>query len=452
MPLRTRTTGAESVNYYSGSFAITGSNIPAYGTTSRPPGTLILGGNEHVDTRSSITDVTGSPGVPHSCTHKKRVLGGASQTRFRYKAHGTVAPNLGTISMDLACNQAISLATAACSTHLVVPDGAGVANGRVPSTCPELVDGVNALYELKDLRSMVDRIPLHLLWAAARNIRSTETKRELDKWLANIRKTCKSPALLLQELIGVDLMWKFGLAPMVKDVNSIHSMLGSLDAKLKALMSKTFTFRGMHREVKASNAFAKSGFLTSPAWLELTSTTSINTTVQWISGVIRRLNPDWIEDIDLLRLALMRDSLGLSLDATDIWQAVPYSFVVDWFLPISNFLDQFARGVDPGWLVTDGWWQTKKSSTIVEVRCSMFPYGITNLEVDELDGNIHVAGCQLEDYQRSVLTTAPPWASVTYVPQFRFPGSDKVGLSKWFTGLELVLQRFSSGGRVTTAR
>jgi len=41
------------------------------------------------------------------------------------------------------------------------------------------------------------------------------------------------------------------------------------------------------------------------------------------------------------RLMLFLDFVDLSIDASDLWAVAPLSFVVDWFLPISDFLKDF---------------------------------------------------------------------------------------------------------------
>lgn len=48
------------------------------------------------------------------------------------------------------------------------------------------------------------------------------------------------------------------------------------------------------------------------------------------------------------------DALGLTLNAATVWNALPWSFVVDWVLRVGDFLDQFkVRGVEPIVEITD---------------------------------------------------------------------------------------------------
>jgi hypothetical protein len=40
----------------------------------------------------------------------------------------------------------------------------------------------------------------------------------------------------------------------------------------------------------------------------------------------------------IYRVAQLSESLGIKLDAGIVWDAIPYSFVVDWFLNVSEWL------------------------------------------------------------------------------------------------------------------
>jgi hypothetical protein len=48
--------------------------------------------------------------------------------------------------------------------------------------------------------------------------------------------------------------------------------------------------------------------------------------------------PDLLEWCDKLKAIL--DILGLRLTPSKIWEAIPFSFVVDWFIRIGDFLEQ----------------------------------------------------------------------------------------------------------------
>jgi hypothetical protein len=48
-----------------------------------------------------------------------------------------------------------------------------------------------------------------------------------------------------------------------------------------------------------------------------------------------------VPDVSKFKASL--DALGIRLDPSIIWNAIPFTFIVDWFVSVSNFLEQFAR-------------------------------------------------------------------------------------------------------------
>jgi hypothetical protein len=59
------------------------------------------------------------------------------------------------------------------------------------------------------------------------------------------------------------------------------------------------------------------------------------------------------------------DALGLSFNPKHLWDAIPWSFVVDWVIKVGDFLDQFATGaLDPVLDVLDYSWSIKRQRSI----------------------------------------------------------------------------------------
>jgi len=67
------------------------------------------------------------------------------------------------------------------------------------------------------------------------------------------------------------------------------------------------------------------------------------------------------------------NQLGLANPATVVWELVPWSFVIDWFVPVGRFLSSFSLGY--GWRVEGGSTTYKSSSTFVEEWVPKYPEG-----------------------------------------------------------------------------
>ena len=71
---------------------------------------------------------------------------------------------------------------------------------------------------------------------------------------------------------------------------------------------------------------------------------------------------------------LLADQLGFINPAVVVWDAVPYSFVVDWFLPVGKFLQSFSNDF---------------GITLIELSKTMGSYGsMTYRHISEDNGNV----------------------------------------------------------------
>jgi hypothetical protein len=233
-------------------------------------------------------------------------------------------------------------------------------------------------------------------------------------------------------------MWKFGVKPLVRDINSVHAALSNANRKIEELLTKKFTMYGKHHETASSVTTHFSG--NSPATLGFFSyegSTTRETTATWVYGVRKRLNPAYFPTFNVLQARTLAESLGLGLDATDIWEAVPYSFVLDWFIPIQTFLEQFGQGdPDSSWLVVDGAWFSEKKTTNGITSTVYSPLTSASVAVEETGVLADVGTYTATSYQRVAYTTLPSWIPNTYIPRPKLPN-----LGQSVTGIELVLQR-----------
>lgn len=446
MPTRTRTKGARTpaIGFDPVSAVIntiTGSNgfqspkdsavYPA-GSSSFSAGT-----GSFSDNRASMTDETGSSGKVHSCLSGKTLIPSPTIPSASFVQRNASYPFGTSVTTIAGSRVPYYLDQIMSNPHVAVPNGGSVALSRVPSVSEEVLSGLNSLYELKDCKAFLDLVPTHFVWAVARRKRA-ESVRELNKWLDSLRETARSPLGLLQAVAGADLMWKFGIKPLLGDINSVHNTLASLNAKLEELRNKEFSVAGRHSEKGYGFATpVNSNEAASRAFYKTTVTHNRTTVKTWVYGVKKRIDPLRLPSIDVLRQKTLLEQLGLSLDATDLWEAVPYSFVIDWFLPIQTFLEQFSRATpDPSWLLTTASWSSIKTETTGYVREDITPLTASNCVLDAHAGLTRIASFTRVDYDRQKLTNPPAGFQTTYIPRPSWPNFDQS-----VTGIELLLQR-----------
>jgi len=142
----------------------------------------------------------------------------------------------------------------------------------------------------------------------------------------------------------------------------------------------------------------------------------------------RRVQYEMYEEISVAR------QLGVLNPASVVWELVPYSFVVDWFIPFGTYLDNlgqipFLKG---RWLITDRWKFDKPPE--VAFRATL-PTWVDGSWCVRLDRNISIS----ERLTKVVRTynSAPP-----VVPM---PGFDLAGINstrRFWNAVSLAYQRF----------
>jgi len=399
----------------------------------------------YTDDYSEITDVADQPGSFHAVDHKKWKTETMDPIDYECECANISAPYGAYTYFWPSSTVPYYMAQSGRDLfgHLLVPDGSAIALSRIPNTTKELMDGVNSLYELKDLRSTFAHIPLHFLWAAARGKRK-KSIREFKLFLRDAKKHVESPLAFMKWIVGVDLEWKFGLKPLLKDINTVHSLLGSREGLIQRLCQQTFTRRGIFSDSNTDTVVLTSGAVFGSYLIGQTLSVEVirKRLDTWVYGIVSRLDPARVPslgDLDLAKLALVRDALGLRLDAKDVWEAVPYSFVLDWFLPIGRALGQVnSQSPSDSWFVKVGAWSSLKTREIHEYVETITQPTDSNIAVGLLKGDVRTRQYSYSRYTRTPLTSLPEGADVPiWIPRPQLPNE----MGKWFTGIEMALQR-----------
>jgi hypothetical protein len=188
---------------------------------------------------------------------------------------------------------------------------------------PTEVSIANFLYELKDIKAMLPRLSKNLLGSATSNF----------------------------------LGYQFGWKPFLSDLRKLGSLTKSVHRRLKFLKDTSGKPTRIHSRAK--------GFYTPTTWstpwgtaiyqspLEFPNTVqgAFFTEQQKLFGKLSEYAVDFTASAVLLQklegldsrlgeLAAFSSALGLNNPAAIVWEAIPYSFVVDWFTNIGSWANQ----------------------------------------------------------------------------------------------------------------
>lgn len=204
----------------------------------------------------------------------------------------------------------------------------------LPGIRPEL-SLVNSLIELKDFKSL------------------PKLRTKLQN-LAHLWDKSGPGKKTLKELLGVSadtyLQSEFNVKPVFSDLAGIYRAVASVRAQLERLYAQEHRYLTSHFRQSLSTLFpsgeesvTQSGLYQGCKFRRVyeTKTALLHVTVDYaynLRGVPK----------ELALVDAFLDALGVTFNPSTIWNAIPWSFVVDWVLGVSRWLDQFrSRALDP---------------------------------------------------------------------------------------------------------
>jgi len=324
-----------------------------------------------------------------------------------------------------------------------------VAKARVPALTQGWIDGLVEAYETKDIWHSLGRVAALLMEADHR--RRSGGKKTTHKHLKEIREEFRAgPLQYLSSIVGLHLGYKFALKPLANAVNDVNSGLGRL-AKILERLKQPFAVHGTYKqtgvEIPVVN-FSYSG-ATMGIW-NSRLLVSKTTTAHQTATALRQLNPGMLPYHDRVRSQAIIDALGLKPSLSALWAVIPRSFVVDWFFPIRDFLEQL-DGVEPSaeWFTTLSTYTSAKTVTTGTVREEFAPLTASGTSVSLVGGQIACyADFSASTYYRSALNPTSWDVTQPFVPIPRLPKGQQ-----WVTAAEMLFQQLYSLSRVgETAR
>jgi len=136
------------------------------------------------------------------------------------------------------------------------------------------------------------------------------------------------------------LSYKFGIKPFVGDVKTLWSVLTDHQTILDEFLARRGTLQTRHysETVPLTETYTSwTNFLgVSYIKYRYKHTHEARTT----ATMVYKFDCPYVDDYSH-KLKALRDMLGLRLTASVIWEAIPFSFVVDWFWRVQDFLERF---------------------------------------------------------------------------------------------------------------
>lgn len=234
---------------------------------------------------------------------------------------------------------------------------------------------INSIIELKDFKS----IAATTAKAASLSIRKGLTLRKqfrkayksMRKWLSDRPSEATAAGLYLQ--------LQFNILPLISDVMAVRRAIASIEEQVRKLVNRAgvpqtthFTMRGI-AEDDATDADGEWFYLIDP----------VRETAPFLQYQICSLSRKVLNDppvyhaemqycytyrnwqVEHAQLLGLLDGLGVNLNPAIIWNALPWSFVVDWLVGVSRWLnDRKTLNMEPQINMRGFLWSYKRSRTV----------------------------------------------------------------------------------------
>jgi hypothetical protein len=212
-----------------------------------------------------------------------------------------------------------------------------IVDAAMQATLPKLdpaLSLLNTILETRDFKRLfplVQRIKDHLS-----RLNSSNWNRE---WVMRRNLRLSAEAYLADQ---------FGIRPMLRDLISLWNGATNIDHELSKLISRAGRRQRRYYRTDVSSSFTAPGSATrhhdGPTIYGGDNVKRELSYLGPIQCVVRIIYDYGLPDGDYERLRKLAylDKLGLNLNPAILWNAIPWSFVIDWFLGVGKWLNQFA--------------------------------------------------------------------------------------------------------------
>jgi hypothetical protein len=223
---------------------------------------------------------------------------------------------------------------------------------------------INSIIELKDMKTLKGSIK-HLLS------------------LPSLIKTLNKPGTLRQILRAASdnyLQTKFNIQPLISDIRGIYRALANSEKRINELIARSGRVRTSHYTrplvIDGTNSYQKIDVnfnmdtpqgnvdIAAPHLFGWEERIVVNTTPVFHAEMQYNYNYTAYQ-LEHARVLALLDALGVNFNPQIIWNAIPWSFVVDWVVDVGQWLDQFkVANMEPKINITQFLWSYKQERTI----------------------------------------------------------------------------------------
>jgi hypothetical protein len=225
---------------------------------------------------------------------------------------------------------------------------------------------INSLIELKDFKSLPRTIRNieNLIPSIYNNLK--------NKPLRGIFSALKAGGKAGYSVVhtGADgyLQYQFNIAPLLSDISGLHAALHEVQSEINKLRMNQAKKQKRHVSFRLPDTFGHTGSPDVSIQFEHQTYDStfdggaifyrnVNVTKAMFNATMEYnyMLPPMTED-EYIRNGLL-DKFGVNFNPKIIWNAIPWSFVVDWVLGVNQWLDNFgSRNIEPVTNITKFCW------------------------------------------------------------------------------------------------
>lgn len=221
------------------------------------------------------------------------------------------------------------------------------------------------LAELKDVKSLFSE-PLSF---TDKFVRLVGRKRAANMTFAQILADQDMLSFVAKSLAKGHLYTEFGLKQTKRDLTSLFSTFYSLDRTVREILSMTGENTRHYsipvktvEEERSEDLFQDFNWIIARRWKSVFTRKFVVTmkyTTELVDAYGQSISP---YDPELVKLGAAMDKLGLNMNPAILWDLVPFSFVVDYFVGIGDWLERFKRSnLNLTFLVKDSCYSVKRT-------------------------------------------------------------------------------------------
>jgi hypothetical protein len=218
---------------------------------------------------------------------------------------------------------------------------------------------VNSLIELKDIVTLKRSI---------QSLRSVGPK---------LLRAAKAPRATFRELTRISagsfLQWKFNLQPLWSDIRGVYTAIRDHERRVNDLISRSGKVQKRHftcvfdegprelviNSIKNLSSGGTIILLPYPG-ISVLRRTFVREPTRFHAQIEYQYSFTKYQLEHAKELALL-DALGVSFNPAIIWNAIPFSFMLDWIVDVSQFLDNFkVRNMEPRVCIRRYLWSVKR--------------------------------------------------------------------------------------------